>query len=109
MDGLTAKRILTALARKLGCANVSTMKCRNGQYWLLMIRNHNGKNRILYVKDGHGQSMHAVISKSRAWASFLPQLEGCVVQRVLNDKDIPVKSIEQLVIDLELEGFLKNI
>ena len=107
MDGLTAKRILTALARKLGYANVSTMKCCDGQYWRLMVRSHSGCNRILYVKDS--QSMHAVISKSRAWASFLPQLEGCVVQRVLNDKDIPVKSIEQLVIDLELEGFLKNI
>lgn len=107
MDGLTAKRILTALARKLGYANVSTMKCRNGQYWLLMIHNRDGKNRILYVKDS--RSVHAVISKSRAWNSFLPQLEGCVVQRVLNDKDIPVKSIEQLVIDLELEGFLKNL
>lgn len=107
MDGLTAKRILTALARKLGYANVSTMKWLNGKYWLLMLCNRSGKNCILYVKDG--QSVHAVISKSRAWASFLPQLEGFVVQRVLNDKDIPVKSIEQLVIDLELEGFLKNI
>lgn len=107
MDGLIAKRILTALARKLGYSNVVIAKFGNSQYWQLVIRRYGGYNRILYVKDG--QSMHAVISKSRAWNSFLPQLEGCVVQRVLNDKDIPVKSIEQLVIDLELEGFLKNI
>ena len=107
MAGLTAKRILTALARKLGCVNVSVMKCGNNQYWQLMVRHCNGVKGILCVKDG--RSIHTVISKSRAWASFLPQLEGFVVQRVLNDKDIPVKSIEQLVIDLELEGFLKNI
>lgn len=108
MDGLTAKRILTALARKLGYANISTITCCNGQYWQLTMCNRSGCNRILYVKDD--QSIHAVISKSRAWNSFLPQLEGCIVQRMfLNDKDIPVKSIEQLVIDLELEGFLKNI
>lgn len=108
MDGLTAKRILTALARKLGCVNVSVVKCGNNQYWQLMVRHCNGVKGILCVKDG--RDIHTVISKSRAWNSFLPQLEGCIVQRMfLNDKDIPVKSIEQLVIDLELEGFLKNI
>lgn len=114
MDGITAKRILIALVKKLG---YSTVRRANYDHQYTLIAIKNGLSRKILVRPISETSFFPfryLTCKSSKWEQLLNTLVGCEV-RLSVGKDfivqppIAVYSIEQLAIDLELEGHLKNV
>ena len=109
MDGITSKRILTALARKLSFDTVRRVNAppgRNG-YMLRLIGKTSaclgtrpiGAANTYYTYD---------ISNSSKWSKMLKALVGKEIGYGYLHNPIVVHSVEQLAIELELEGFLRR-
>lgn len=114
MDGITAKRILIALVKKLG---YSTVRRANYDHQYALIAIKNGFSRKVLVKPIDETSFckfNYFTCKSSRWEQLLNALVGCEV-RLSVGRDciaqplVAVYSVEQLAIDLELEGHLKNV
>ena len=107
MDGLTAKRVFIALAKRLSCSSVR--RCNYGRYYKLKLLSPSGNAcAVLGVQTNEKLSLTQVLLfKSAKWAKMLQELEGKTI--TTGSERIKVNSIEQLIVDLELQGFLKNI
>lgn len=115
MDGLTAKRVFIALAKKFSCSSIlrhkvgSYCKHKVSSHYILRLLSPSGNvhatigvqidDKFLWVKP--------MLFTSAKWAKMLQELEGKTIA-ICNER-IKVNSVEQLIIDLELEGFLKTI
>lgn len=103
MDGLLAKRTLIALARKLGFDTVKRTNYPDGGYTLNLVKG----GRCLFplaIMDEYDNYSCMFIFKSTKWENILKDLEGKTIPK--GNMRIVVNSVEQLIIDLELEGFL---
>ena len=140
MDGLLAKRVLIALAKKFSYESVRRVNCiaidnstgvpkKIQGYTLHFTRHgHSYAQLVVYPLEDNvelpfGVNLEALIAKSAKWEKLLEGLAGHRVttrstvnkhmfsNRCRQTKPISIRvaSIEQLVIDLELKGFLKNI
>jgi len=108
MDGLFAKRVLIGLARILSFDSIRRCNCGKQRYCLKLVNQHGHSSIPLYViYPGEKYSSRIFVCKSAKWACILAELEGKSLGIRYNNGN-PI-SIEQLIIDLELEGFLKNI
>lgn len=110
MSGIFAKRVLTALARKLSYVNVRRENC-HGKYQLKLV-GKNGKSAPLLVKVENDITWY--IDKftftSTKWTSILNDLVGKTIAYGKEDSTEwkTITSVEELVIDLELKGFLRR-
>lgn len=110
MDGLSAKRVLTALAKKLSFDSVRRCNYKNNitnGYCLKLVSKSTKQSMPLYVIYPNERYSRILAVRSSKWADFLKELEGKSLGIRYNN-GMPIV-IEQLVVDLELEGFLKNI
>ena len=107
MDNLTAKRVFTALAKSLSCSSVQ--RCKNGPYYKLRLLSPSGNVcAVLGVQTDAGWWWAEVLFfKSSKWAEMLKELEGKTI--AVGSERIKINSIEELIVDLELQGFLKKI
>lgn len=110
MSGIFAKRVLTALARKLSYANVRRENY-HGKYQLKLV-GKNGKSAplMLRVSKGNDWYIDMFLFTSTKWTSILNALVG---KTIVYDKGADIEwktitSVEELVIDLELKGFLRR-
>ena len=105
MDGLTAKRVFIALAKRLSYSSIRRYKCDH--YYTLELFSP-FRSIILGVQtDKTFPWSQALLFKSAKWAEMLQELEGKTITST--SERIKVNSIEQLIVDLELQGFLKKI
>lgn len=107
MDGLFAKRVLIGLARMLSFYSIH--RCNYGKqgYCLKLVNRHSHISMPLSVIYPGEQFSRTFVCKSAKWTRILAEIEGKSLGVRYNNGN-PI-SIEQLIIDLELEGFLKNI
>ena len=114
MDGLAAKRVFIALAKRLSYSSVR--RCNCDHYYKLELLSPSGNaSTILGVQtdetflQSHKTFPWAqeLLFKSRKWAEMLQELEGKII--IAKSERIKVNSIEQLIVDLELQGFLKKV
>lgn len=107
MDSLTAKRVFKALAKKLSYSSVR--RCNYGHCFKLKLLSPSGNARaILRVQtDETLVWTQELLFKSATWVKMLQELEGKTI--VAGCEKIKINSIEQLMIDLELQGFLKRM
>lgn len=139
MDGLLAKRVLIALAKKFSYESIRRVNCtaidnstgvpkKIQGYKLHLTRNgHSYAQLVVYPLEDNvelpfGVNLDSLVAKSAKWESLLEGLAGHrVTTRSIANKhmfsnrhkqtkpiSIRVASIEQLMIELELEGYLKN-
>lgn len=107
MDGLTAKRVFIALAKRLSYSSVRRRKC-DCYYKLELLSPSGNASTILGVQiDKTFPWSQALLFKSAKWAEMLQELEGKTI--TAKSERIKVNSIEQLMVDLELQGFLKKM
>lgn len=117
MDGLLAKRILIALAKKLSFDSVRRVNA-SGSYTLKLVRK-NGRSRHLIVQsinDSGNFNIQLHRCHSSKWNSLLKSLVGKMVwperigfvENCKQPTKVQIINVEQLAIDLELEGYLKN-
>ena len=107
MDGLTAKRVFIALAKRLSYSSVRRRKC-DCYYKLELLSPSGNASTILGVQiDKTFPWSQALLFKSAKWAEMLQELEGKTI--TAKSERIKVNSIEQLIVDLELQGFLKKM
>ena len=110
MNSLSAKRVFIALAKKYNFGNVHRYwtRCANCQtdYHIAFI-SKSGLSHILlcYVIDNNVWS-NVKCFKSHTWADMLRELEGLTI--AIGSERLKVNSIEELMINLELEGYLKK-
>ena len=102
MDGLLAKRTLIALAKKLGFDTVKRTNHPGG--YALKLVDSKGRRLPLAIMDEFNYCSCKFIFKSAKWENILRDLEGKTIPK--GNMRIVVNSVEQLIIDLELEGFL---
>ena len=107
MDGLTAKRVFIALAKRLSYSSVRRRKC--DRYYKLELLSPFGNARTLFEvqTDETFPWSQVLLFKSSKYAKMLQELEGKTI--TAGNERIKVNSIEQLIIDLELQGFLKKM
>lgn len=107
MDGLTAKRVFIALAKRLSCSSVQ--RCNYGQYYKLKLLSPSGNARaVIGVQTDEKLCLTKVLLfKSAQWAKMLQELENKTI--AVGNERIKINSIEQLIVDLELQGFLKKM
>ena len=111
MNGTTAKRILIALARKMSFDSIKRVNAPHGRngYMLELV----GKTSVHLAARPIGATdayYSYDISTSSKWNKILEALAGKeIIAYGYYHKPIVVHSVEQLAIDLELEGWLKNI
>ena len=103
MDGLTAKRVFIALAKRLSYSSVRRRKC--DRYYKLELLSPSGNAyTVLEVQtDETFQWSQTLLFKSRKWAEMLQELEGKTI--TAGNERIKVNNIEQLIVDLELQGY----
>lgn len=103
MDGLTAKRVFIALAKRLSYSSVRRRRC--DRYYKLELLSPSGNARTVLEVQTHEtfQWSQALLFKSRKWAEMLKELEGKTI--TAKGERIKVNSIEQLIVDLELQGY----
>ena len=107
MDGLTAKRVFIALAKRLSYSSVRRRKC-DCYYKLELLSPSGNASTILGVQiDKTFPWSQALLFKSAKWVEMLQELEGKTI--TAKSERIKVNSIEQLMVDLELQGFLKKM
>ena len=104
MDGLTAKRVFIALAQRLSCSFVR--RCNYGHHYKLKLLSPSGNAcATLGVQtDDKAPWAQILLFKSSKWAKMLQELEGKTI--AAGSERIKVNSIEELIVDLELQGFL---
>ena len=111
MDSIAAKRILIALSRKLGYENVRRCNCNRG--FTLTLTKKNAKNHIVVRPIGTDYMQDtSYFCTSSKWTNILNALIGKEIRTLSYSNTSPnivVHSPEQLAIDLELQGFLKNM
>ena len=110
MNSLSAKQVFIALAKKYSFGSVQ--RCST----------HYANRQTDYHVEFISKSGHSCISlgyandnnmwdikhfKSHTWAGILRELEGLTI--AIGSERLKVNSIEELMINLELEGYLKNI
>lgn len=107
MDSLAAKRVFIALAKRLSYSSVR--RCNYDHYYKVELLSPSGNtSTILGVQtDKTFPWSQALLFKSRKWAEMLQELEGKTI--TAKSERIKINSIEQLIIDLELQGFLKKV
>ena len=109
MDSLAAKRVFIALAKRLSCSSVQ--QCKYGHYYKLKLLSPSGNAcAVLGVqtdKDKKFSWAQVLYFKSANWAKMLQELEGKTI--AAGSERIEVNCIEQLMIDLTLQGFLKKM
>ena len=98
MNSLIAKQVFTALAKSLFYSSVQ--RCDLGSHCMLLFISSSGIAACTFK----GTILRFNSSK---WADMLKELEGKTI--AIGTKRIKVDSIEQLMIDLELQGFLKKM
>jgi len=104
MDGLFAKRVLIALARKQSFASVRRANYRH-KYQLKLI-SPNKHSRPLYFKIDEQSPLSVFTFTSAKWENILKALEG---KTILYGKEWKkISSIEEIIVDLELQGYLKR-
>ena len=103
MDGLTAKRVFIALAKRLSYSSVRRRKC--DCYYKLELLSPFGNARTLFEvqTDETFQWYQTLLFKSRKWEDMLQELEGKTI--TAKGERIKVNNIEQLIVDLELQGY----
>ena len=107
MDGLTAKRVFIALAKRLSYSSVRRWKYDH-YYKLKLLSPFGNASTILGVQiDKTFPGSQTLLFKSATWAKMLQELEGKTI--TAKSERIKVNSIEQLMVDLELQGFLKKM
>ena len=110
MSGIFAKRVLTALARKLSYVNVRRENY-HGKYQLKLV-GKNGKSAPLMLKVSNDIDWYIdkFLFTSTKWTSILNDLVGKTIAYGKGDNFEwkTVTSVEELVIDLELKGFLRR-
>lgn len=115
MDGLLAKRILIALAKKLSFDSIRRVNAL-GSYTLKLVR-ENGKSRHLIVQSVNVNgnfNIRVHRCHNSKWNSLLESLVGMTVwpERIgfaetsRQPTKVQINGVEQLAIDLELEGYL---
>ena len=107
MTGIDAKRVFIALARKWHFSSVR--RCNNpGQGYILKFLNSSGYsvNSLGKENDQH-LWLDLCTFESAKWAKMLQSLEGKTIG--CGSERIKVNSIEQLIVDLEIGGWLKNL
>ena len=106
MDGLTAKRVLIALAKKFSCESVR--RCNDGRMYKLVLVNSSGHSActLCFVEDGWPYGVKLQFNSTK-WENILKSLEGKTL--AAGSERLKVVSIEQLMIELELQGYLKGI
>ena len=103
MDGLTAKRVFIALAKRLSYSSVRRRKC-DCYYKLELLSPSGNACTVLEVQtDETFQWSQTLLFKSRKWAEMLQELEGKTI--TAKGERIKVNNIEQLIVDLELQGY----
>ena len=103
MDSLTAKRVFIALAKRLSYSSVRRYKCDH--YYALELLSPSGNVRTVFEvqTDETFQWSQILLFKSRKWAEMLQELEGKTI--TAKGERIKVNNIEQLIVDLELQGY----
>ena len=103
MDGLTAKRVFIALAKRLSYSSVQRRKC--DRYYKLELLSPFGNARTIFEvqTDETFQWYQTLLFKSRKWEDMLQELEGKTI--TAKGERIKVNNIEQLIVDLELQGY----
>ena len=115
MDGLTAKRILIALANMLGFDSVRRANLVNIFTLKLVKANHMSRRIMIKPIGSHRDDWLVLTSNSSKWTKMLNRLIGKEVsfeRQCISDPKrtyVNVYSIEQLIIDLELDGYLKTM
>ena len=105
MDGLFAKRVLIALAKKLSFDSIC--RCNHVCGYCLKFISKHGRRSPMYIKYPNETFMRVFTFKSSKWMNILKELEGKSLGNLYNN-GMPIV-IEQLIIDLELEGFLTKV
>ena len=114
MDGLSAKRVLVALARKFGYTTVRRAN-KHDLYVLKFVdkKKSIGTSAHLIAKplDNTASDWYVLTFNSAKWNNILNSLVGndIAANGSLSSSKLPVHTIEQLVIDLELDGFLNKL
>lgn len=110
MSGIFAKRVLTALARKLSYVNVRRENY-HGKYQLKLVKKNGISAPLLVqVSTDIGGYIDKFVFTSTKWTSILNDLVGKTIVYGKGDSIEwkTIISVEELVIDLELKGFLRR-
>ena len=121
MDGIAAKRVLIALAKKFAFDNVRRAN-RDRQFTLKLVTKSRIARHLMVRPIGSVDTAAFTVMtcKSGKWEQLLNALVGKEVKTIgtisrrngtdaISNKIISVYSVEQLAIDLELEGHLKHV
>lgn len=112
LRGIDAKRVIVALANMMGFTKVQRLKI--GKYYnLALIKYKNGGARLYLceVLQYTASSkpiceVEYVICKNGDWLSLLNNLENKVLYNP-GHGDVPITCLEELIIKLQLDGWLK--
>ena len=104
MDSKFAKNVFMALAKKLSFSSIVRETSSNDYAWIVKFETDSKNYSLLGVFDGTSPWAKTLYFRSETWDSMLQELEGKTI--AIGSERIPVNSIEQLVVELELEGFL---
>lgn len=108
MNGIDAKRVFLALAKKWHFSSVR--RCNESkEYYKLKFVNSSGRsvNCLGEQRDNKYHWLNTCLFTSTNWFKMLQSLEGKTIG--CGSERVKVISIEQLIIDLEIGGWLKNI
>lgn len=112
LRGIDAKRVIVALANMMGFAKVQRLKCGN-YYHLAFIKYKYGGVRLYlcevlqYTASPKPRcEVGEIICKKGDWLSLLNNLENKVLYNPGYD-DVPIVCLEELIIKLQLDGWLK--
>lgn len=98
---------MTSSPKRLSYSSVRRRKC-DCYYKLELLSPSGNASTILGVQiDKTFPWSQALLFKSAKWAEMLQELEGKTI--TAKSERIKVNSIEQLMVDLELQGFLKKM
>ena len=106
MDGLFAKRVLIALARKMGYVSVRRVNT-NRKYTLKFVDSTGISNHFCVHPIGKSEPSDRYTFTSAKWVDILNGLVGYATLWIDDKRNqIEITSIEKLIIDLEMEGWL---
>ena len=110
LRGIDAKRAIVALANMMGFAKVQRLKL--GKYYNLAFIKYSGVRLYLCEVLQYTASpkpryeLEEVICKNGDWLSLLNNLENKVLYNP-GHNDVPITCLEELIIKLQLDGWLK--
>ena len=110
MNSLSAKRVFIALAKKYNFGGVQRCctrytNCQTDYHIVFISKSGHSCISLGYVNDNNMWS-NVKHFKSHTWAGILHELEGLTI--AIGSERLKVNSIEELMINLELEGYLKK-